>query len=143
MRAQQAWEEYGRPRIRLDIWQAVGLKQRLEARGVRIEEFTFIPQNNARLAGTLDMLFRDRLLALPPDEDLLSELGRIRLRETAVGTLRIDHSSGEHDDRAIALSLAATALVEDGIPRPATVASACGLRIPGVREAQLPSIGFG
>jgi hypothetical protein len=136
----QAWSEYGCPRIRLDIWQAVGLKQRLEARGVRIEEFTFSPQNNARLAGTLDMLFRDRLLAIPPDEELLSELARIRLSETAFGTLRIDHSSGEHDDRAIALSLAATALVEEGMPMPATFASERGLRIPRLHEPQLPSI---
>jgi hypothetical protein len=37
---------------------------------------------------------------------------RVRLRETSPGVLRMEHDPDKHDDRAIALALAAFALVE-------------------------------
>lgn len=115
-----------RARVRLDPWQAIGLAQRLRARGIRVEEYAFSSASVGRLASTLHVLLRDHLLALPDDEELLDELAGVRLRETTPGVLRMDHDSGRHDDRAIALALAATALVEKGAPVPATSSTAAG-----------------
>lgn len=108
------WREYHRPRILLDPWQAVGLAQRLRGRGARVEEFAFTSQSVGRLGSTLHVLLRDRLLALPPDEALLGELAHVRLRETSPGVVRLDHGSGRHDDRAVAIALAAETLVRQG-----------------------------
>ena len=46
------------------------------------------------------------------DPELLEELANVRLRETAPGVLRMDHDPHEHDDRAIAVALAAHRLLE-------------------------------
>jgi phage terminase large subunit-like protein len=103
----QASRTYNRAKVVFDPWQAAGLSQRLKARGVRVEEFTFSATSVARLATTLHLLIRDHALALPPDEALLEELANVRLRETSPGVLRMDHDPDGHDDRAIALALAA------------------------------------
>lgn len=107
----QASRLYGRAGVVCDPWQAVGLAQRLRSRGVRVDEFTFSSASVGRLAVTLHQLIRDRLLALPDDPALLDELANVRLRETSPGVLRIDHDPDKHDDRAIALALAATHLL--------------------------------
>src|SRR5207249_3043647 len=60
----------------------------------------------------LHALIRDRALALPDDPELIDELANVRLRETSPGVFRIDHDPDKHDDRAIALSLAAQHLIE-------------------------------
>jgi len=112
----EAHRSYGRARVRIDPWQAIGLAQRLRARGVTVEEYPYTATSVGRLASTLHLLLRDRLLALPDDEELIAELSRVRLRESSVGVLRLDHDDGEHDDRAQALALAALALVERGAP---------------------------
>jgi phage terminase large subunit-like protein len=98
--------------VRLDPWQAIGSMQRLRSRGVRCEEFSFSSASVGRLASTLHLLLRNRMLALPDDPDLLDELANVRLRETSPGTVRMDHDEGQHDDRAIALALAASKLIE-------------------------------
>jgi hypothetical protein len=117
--------------VRLDPWQAIGLKQRLAARAVPVEEFAFNAQSVGRLASTLHLLMRDRLLALPDDEALLDELGRVRLREMSPGALRMDHDAGQHDDRAIALALAASALLEH-VPSTGSVSSAAHVMLAQV-----------
>ena len=91
----------------LDTWQAVQLAQGLRDEGIRVHEFTFSSQSVGRLAMTLHRLLRDRALALPDDPELLEELANVRLRETSPGVLRMDHDPDKHDDRAIALALAA------------------------------------
>jgi hypothetical protein len=117
---------YNRAEIRADPWQALDLCQRIRARGFRIEEFSFGSVSVGRLATTLFRLLRDRALALPDDPELFDELTRVRLRETAPSVVRVDHAAGEHDDRVIALALAASAIVEHGRigpmmrPRPLT-----------------------
>jgi hypothetical protein len=69
-------------------------------------------------------------LRLPDDEALLDELANVRLRETSPGVMRMDHDAGRHDDRAIALALAAHRLVERGESSgPARIARPHG-RIP-------------
>jgi phage FluMu gp28-like protein len=64
-------------------------------------------RSNAELALTLHNLLRERLIVLPDDAQLRDELANVRLRETSPGVYRLDHDQGRHDDRAIALGLAA------------------------------------
>jgi len=108
----QASASYNKAPVRLDPWQAVGLAQRLRDRGVRVEEFSFSSASVGRLATTLHVLLRNRLLVLPDDPELYEELSSVRLRETSPGVLRMDHDAGRHDDRAVALALGATYLLE-------------------------------
>jgi len=104
--ALKAARAYSAP-IRLEPWQALGLAQRLRARGVIVEEWTFSPVSVGRLAMTLHLLLREHRLALPDDPELLHELANVRLRETTPGVFRLDHDAGQHDDRAVSLGLAA------------------------------------
>lgn len=106
------WERYHRPVVRLDPWQAIGLAQRLRARGVSVEEWSFTAPRYAQGAQTLFALLRDGLLALYPDDALLDELANVRLREISPGLVRVDHDPGRHDDQVVALSFAAVPLVE-------------------------------
>ena len=126
-----ASEKYNGAGVILDPWQAAGLAQRLQARGVsrtdwsgtrspswgKVEEFTFSAQSVGRLASTLTLLIRNHALALPDDKELLDELANLRLRETAPGVLRLDHDPDKHDDRAVALALSAQKL-SGGVWRP-------------------------
>ncbi|MGD0166862.1 MAG: terminase large subunit, partial [Gaiellaceae bacterium] len=107
----EAWQGYGQPPFVADPWQAAQLCQRLRARGVRVEEFTFSSQSVSRLALRLHGLISDHALQLPDDPDLLDELANVRLRETSPGVYRLDHDQGRHDDRAIALALGAEHLL--------------------------------
>lgn len=107
----EAVRSYGCP-IVFDVYQAVHLTQRLRARGATCTEFAFTQPSIGRLAALLHSLIRDRALALPDDEGLLDELAHVRLRETSTpGIMRMDHDPSRHDDRAIALALAAYELV--------------------------------
>ncbi len=116
---QQAAGLYNGARIIADPWQSVGLVQRLRDGGIRCEEFSFTAQSVGKIAGALFNLLRDRRLALPDDEELLDELAHVRLRESSPGTFRLDHDSGRHDDRAVAVALAAHRLLTDPAPGPA------------------------
>jgi phage terminase large subunit-like protein len=107
----EAHRAFGRPRLLLDPWQTKGMAQRLRSQGVNVEEFTFSSQSVGRIALVLYRLLRDRAVELPDDEDLLTELARVQLRETAPGVYRLDHAHDEHDDRAVALAMAAQHLV--------------------------------
>ncbi len=113
----EAWAGYGRPRVTTDPWQAVGLAQRLRGRGVAVDEFAFSSSSVGRLARVLHVLLRDQRVALPDDEQLLEELSNVRLVETGPGLLRLNHDPGRHDDRAIALALAALPVVQAGAER--------------------------
>jgi phage terminase large subunit-like protein len=108
----EAHRLYNRPRVRLDPWQAIGLAQRLRVRGIAVEEWSYTPQRYGAIASTLYTLLRDGLLDLYEDAELLDELANVRLKETLPGLVRVEHDPGRHDDRAVALGMAATALVE-------------------------------
>lgn len=108
----QASHSFNGAPVTLDPWQALGTLQRLQARGVRVDEFTFNPASVGRLASTLHLLLRNRALALPDDPELIDELAAVELRETSPGVMRMDHAAGAHDDRAIALGMAAIRLLE-------------------------------
>ena len=114
----QAVGIYNQARIVIDPWQAIGLSQRLRGRGVAVREFNFTSASVGRLASALHQLLRNRALALPNDEALLDELANVRLRETTPGVYRLDHDPDQHDDRAIALGLAANQLLSKPIARP-------------------------
>jgi hypothetical protein len=105
-----ASREYHRAPLHADPYQAVGLLQRLKARGVRAEQFTFSAQSVGRVANALHLALRNRLILLPDDEDLRAELGRVRLRETSPGAVRLDHDSGEYDDQAVTIGIACAVL---------------------------------
>jgi hypothetical protein len=127
--AEQTSRAYGHARIRLDPWQAIGLAQRLRDRGVSVEEWAFSAQSVGRLGQSLHLLLRDHRLALPDDRELLDELQTVRLRESSPGVYRLDHDAGHHDDRAVALGLAALALTERTGSDSGGVSSAVGLSI--------------
>lgn len=103
---------YNRAEVVFDIYQAAGMLQRLQARGISCHEFAFSSASVGRLASTLHLLLRNRALALPDDAELIDELSNVRLRETSPGVIRMDHDAGRHDDRAIALALAAHRLLD-------------------------------
>lgn len=94
-----------------DPWQMLGMAERLRRRDVATIEFSFTSRSVAELALTLHGLIRSHTLRIPQDEELLDELANVRLRESSPGVLRMDHDPGRHDDRAIALALAAHWLV--------------------------------
>lgn len=98
---------YNRAAVHFDPYQAIHLTQRLKSRGLRVQGFTFSSASVARLAHTLFELLRSRTISLPDDPDLLDELANVRLVERSPGVYRIDHDPDKHDDRAIALALAA------------------------------------
>lgn len=113
----EATRQYNRASVVFDPFQAVGMMQRLQAKGIRCEEFTFSSASVGHLATTLHLLLRNHALALPDDPELIEELASVRLRETSPGVFRMDHDPGRHDDRAIALALAAHHLLSKSATR--------------------------
>src|SRR5262249_40830863 len=96
-----------------DPYQSAHLTQRLAERSVPTDEYVFHPASVARLATTLLSLIREHALALPEDEELIDELQNVRVRESSPGVSRLDHDQDRHDDRAIALALAASAVLQE------------------------------
>jgi phage terminase large subunit-like protein len=103
----EAVAEYNKAAVYADPFQAVHMIQRLRKRRVRIASHQFTARSNAEVALTLHNLLRERRIVLPDDPELRDELSNVRLRETSPGVYRLDHDQGRHDDRAIALGLAA------------------------------------
>jgi phage terminase large subunit-like protein len=108
----EVWRQYGRPKFRLDPWQAIGLAQRLRRQGVAVEEWSYSPRRYGAIATTLYTLLRDGLLDIYDDAELIDELANVRLEETTPGLVRVQHDPGRHEDRCVALGMTATALVE-------------------------------
>lgn len=108
----QASKSYNNAAICFDPWQAAGTTQRLRTQGVRVVEFSFTAASVGKLAVALHNALRNRALALPNDEDLIDELANVRIKETSPNTYRLDHVSGQHDDRAISLALCVQFLLD-------------------------------
>ena len=121
---------YNHARVVVDPWQAVSMTQRLRATGITIKEFNFSTVSVGRLAVTLSQLVRNHELALPDDRELLDELARVQLRESSPGVVRMDHAAGQHDDRAIAIALAAVNLLERPAAKPLVFSLPLGFGIP-------------
>jgi phage terminase large subunit-like protein len=124
-------KEYNGATVVFDPHQAIELTQRLARRGARVIKFDFTAASVARLALALYEALRNRTLAIPNDPDLLDELGSVRLKETSPGIFRLDHDPDKHDDRAVAVAMAAERLLSRPPSRPGTVSVPRG-RIPGV-----------
>ena len=103
---------YNGASVRFDPYQAMHLTQRLRRAGVACSEFTFSTAAISKMALTLYRLLRDERLDLPDDAALIDELSHVVLRETSAGVVRLDHDPSRHDDRAIALALAAHTLLD-------------------------------
>lgn len=116
-----AIERFRPRRVLIDPWQAQATRQRF---GGLIEEFTFSAQSVAKLSVTLYRLLQSGTLRLFPDRDLERELVELQAVQTSYGW-RIDHARNKHDDRAMALAMAATAALEDKAPsRPTRIRKA-------------------
>src|SRR5207244_12766774 len=92
--------------------QGLDLAQRLRAQSIRAEEFTFSSASKQRLAATLLSTLNAGNLRLYPAEGLRDELLALRLVQSTSGAWSFDHTSGGHDDRAVALALMAVAALE-------------------------------
>lgn len=106
------WHEYGCPSVVVDPHQAWFLMQRLAKHGVHVVEYTFTPTSISRFALQLLQLVQRHALELPADEGLIDELANVRFLERGTGQYRLDHDAGRHDDRAVALAIAAVHLLD-------------------------------
>ncbi len=104
-------KRYNNAKVLADPWQAAGMIQRLQFQHVQCEPFPFTTTSTGRIGQSLHLALRNRLLSLPDDEELLSELGRVRLRETGIGQARLDHDAGDHDDQAVAIAILTSELL--------------------------------
>ena len=125
-----AAREYRHCRIVCDPWQALLLCRNLRATGVAVDEFAFSASSVGRIALNLFNLLRDRRIGLPDDPELLDELANVRLRQTSPGVVRLDHDSDRHDDRAVAVALAAYQLADRGPTGPSTTSARAARRTP-------------
>ena len=66
---------YNRAKVYADPWQAAGMIQRLQAQGVRCEQWPFTTTSTGRLGQSLHLALKNGLIWLPKDDDLLDELG--------------------------------------------------------------------
>jgi len=123
-----ASRSYNRAGVLLDPWQGLLLARNLRASSVSVEEYAFTQQSVGRIALTLYGLLRDRRIGLPDDEELLDELAHVRLRESSPGVFRLDHDADRHDDRAVALALAAHSLTDRGPMGPVTTSAQAARR---------------
>ena len=116
--------------LRADPWQGLHLFERLRARGIRVEPFTFSPASKTRLASTLLQAIGDGALALYPVDGLRDELIGLRLKQGSAGSWSFDSAVGGHDDMAVCLALLCVAALERGSQGgPMRIASPVGKRI--------------
>jgi len=108
-----ASQKYRGPII-IDHTQAELLVQNLKRRRVDISTIQQSRDINTSIASTLLVQLRERMLRLPKDPEMRDELLNVRLISGTDGKLRIDHDSGRHDDRAVALALLVHRLVARG-----------------------------
>src|SRR5262249_28036290 len=90
-------------RIVCDPWQMSSTIQRFNG---RIEEFRFSATAVARLSSNLLNLITTAQLKIYPDRALFREIVELQAEQTSYGW-RIDHARNKHDDRAMALGMAA------------------------------------
>jgi phage terminase large subunit-like protein len=102
---------YNGAEIVMDSWQGAGMAQQLRTHGIVVTDITFTAQVNDHLARTMLPLLRGHRLALPHDDDLVDELVNLRIVERSPGQYRIEHAPNRHNDRAIAIALAAQHLL--------------------------------
>lgn len=98
-------KDYKISKLLFDRMQAEMLTANLARRGVRSDEYVFSASGVSRLAKALVTSLRDRAVELPDDEELLSELGSVRVVETGQKMLKMSNPAGTHDDVATAVGM--------------------------------------
>ena len=111
-------KRYNEARVVMDGWQTVQMRQQMRNKGVRVEEAEVTQTQISKRAVLIHGLIRRWELEIPPDTPLIDELARVKLLEPAPGVYRLDHAPGQHDDRAIAVSIAAFRLSERSVAGP-------------------------
>jgi phage terminase large subunit-like protein len=94
--------------IVVDPWQATGMIQRLNARGLKIIDLPSSPKNLSIWATHTVAAFENRQVSLMPDDALIAQLLKLRIQETPNGFKLLaprDRVHG-HCDLAIAASMA-------------------------------------
>jgi hypothetical protein len=90
-----------------DPSQAIHMAQRLNRRGVRMQEVPFVGRNLHTMAETLIELFNARAIDLYDDPALIRDLGRLSIAEKPYGfRLEAVADASGHADRATALAIA-------------------------------------
>lgn len=107
---ESAAQRFRLARVVCDPWQ---MQRTIQRFGGLVEEFRFSAQSVARLSANLLHLITSGRLRLFPDDDLFEELVALQAEQTSYGW-RIDHARNEHDDRAMALGMAALTLRDLG-----------------------------
>jgi hypothetical protein len=76
---------FNRPKFLADPYQAESSVQQLKRQGVWIDTVAFTGQALVEMASGLVEIFSSRRIDLYPDAELLSEIRRLRLRESIAG----------------------------------------------------------
>jgi len=129
----RAAEIYGLACVAYDPHQAELMAQELAAAGVPTWEMGFFGRNLDLMASSLMQAFRQRMIDLYNEPELLEDLGRLTIVETRFG-YRLTSTADEsgHADRAIALAIALPVVseiaalgepAEEGEPLPGRVAA--------------------
>ncbi len=108
---------YNGAAVYYDPLQMERLAESLRDFGIRTQRVTFSLRENSERAILLHKLIAEALLSLPDDVGLLDELAHVRLVESSPGVYRLDHDRNRHDDRAVALAMAAQVLEGGGRTR--------------------------
>jgi hypothetical protein len=96
-----------RARFQIDPYQAAYLSSRMRQYGCRVEEVAFVGKALVEMASSLVEIFSTRAIDLFRDEALLSDLRRLRIKESPQGwRLDAPRTAAGHCDRATALALA-------------------------------------
>lgn len=155
-RSVEGWIELVRKNFRLaalvlDKYQMESLAQKYERRNLRVVRYDHqAGKKNMAMAQVLRELVRNRRvtwsdqagrLSGVEDDTFAKELSKLVLKEMSYG-YRFDHTSGHHDDRAVAVGMGMTTAIEEirpagsagpkGIPQPPLVQEESGL--PKVRK---------
>lgn len=104
-------------RFIVDQWQMQATIQRFTGRA--ISEFSF-GRDKAPLTQNLYSLIHNGNIELAPDADLDEELLDVQIVDKGSRGYVIDHLSGEHDDRVIAIGMGALELMREAPPVIAT-----------------------
>jgi len=92
-------------KLLMDPWNSAHLRQALGKDCIPVEDYHFSSQTWGKLAMGLLSAFKDRVITIFPDEELIRELSTCRIVETSNG-VKISNPSGQHDDATTALALA-------------------------------------
>jgi len=99
-----------RAQIYGDIYQAVGMAQRIRNQGFPFELVSLSVPTNNKMAVALHTTIRSHRLAIPDDPELIDELAAMRIVETSPNLFKLEHDPDKHNDRGTAIGLALMAL---------------------------------